>query len=539
MRLLVSLRFRGKLRAMTRGLRQPKRILMLIGGLTLMSFWIWATSHSSRSGGLLGGPHGHLALGAFLMFFPIISVWAAARQGVIAFSPEEVHFIFPGPVSTRVLLTTHLATNCFKSLTAAFFFALFIRPDGVSLAWAMFAYGLYLSFVVCLQVLIDIRFIGLAAPVRRRRARLLLAGMLATIGGGVALAALLTSDRGIDLIYWAVLPARPFVALMEGHGLTGTGVMASTLNAVGILVVIGAMAIKVLRFKGDVRESSHATSQKAQEKLRTIRRGKMFQDAPKERTSGSVIPMFPRLGGAGVHAWRQLSVLRRSRKSYTILIFMTLAMGVTFSFSARGEPTVIAGIMLGVLSFAGPMYVQCDFRSDYECLAWMRSFPSPPGILAAGQLLSSAIVLYLLQLVLGGWVVFVCPADQLLAWAGVLLMLPVFNLLQLSVWNGAHLIHPVRLVNQAGTPSISHMLRVYLTMLGVFATLFIALAITTGFGALTWWLLDRVAGLGPLPGVQITAGLVALTALCTVTAICIWCVGRLFVRVDPSIDLVD
>jgi hypothetical protein len=551
MRLLVLLRFKGRLRALARGMRQPKRLIMTLGGVALVSFWIWVQGRSTHSTSFIGGAHQDVFLGAFLMFFPIMSMWAAARQGLIVYSPEEIHFLFPDPVRTRTLLETHLTTNCVKSLSAAFFFALFVRPENVSFPWAVLAYGIYLAFVVCLQAAVDVGCIGMDVAARRRRARMLVGGILLVIGSGVALAASVTQGTGVDpatgdprvggmdLMRWAVIPAQPFIALIQARGLTGSGPMAAALNLGGVLALIAALAITVLRFRGDVRESSHATSATVAEKMKAIRRGKMFQDAPKETTAGSTLPMLPRLGGAGIHAWRQLSVLRRARKSYVLLIFMALAMGIAFGIIKHNDPIAVAGVMLGVLSFAGPMYVQCDFRSDYESLAWMRSFPTPPGVLAAGQLLSSALVLYVMQVVMAGWVVLVCPAEQRLAWIGVFVMLPVFNLLQLSVWNGAHLIHPIRPATAAGTPGIAQMLRVYLVMLGVFFTLFLAVAIAAGFGTLTWWLLDRVAGLGPVTGVWIVTGLVALLALCTVTSICIWCVGRIFIRIDPNIDLAD
>lgn len=539
MRLLVGLRFRGWSRKTLRGLRQPKKLAMLLGGLGLLAFWIWIGTRSRSDGSFLNGEHGDVALGMILMFFPIVSLWAAARQGLISFSPEEVHFLFPGPVSTRTLLATHLITNSAKSVSGACFFAIFVRPGGVSFPWAALSFGVYLVFIVSLQALVDLRCIGMDDASRRRRALRILLGVLLVLGGGVALAAALSGDRGPQLLGWATLPMEPFVALIRQRGLGDAGVLPTALNAAGILIVIAAMFVAVLRFRGDVRESSHATSRKMQEKIRAMRRGALIKDAPKERTDGAVLPMLPRWGGAGVHAWRQLSVLRRTRKSFFMLVLLTLGMGVGFSVTGKAEPFAIAIMMLSVLSFAGPMYVQCDFRSDYESLAWMRTFPSPPGVLAAGQLLASAIVLYVLQLALGGWGVFVCPPELRLVLVGVLLVLPVFNMLQLSVWNGAHLIYPVRPVGKAGAPNITQMLRVYLNMLGVLATLAIALALSAGFGTLTWWLLDRVAGFGPTLAVRISTGLVGLATLCMITTLCVWCVGRLFVRVDPNADLGD
>jgi hypothetical protein len=182
------------------------------------------------------------------------------------------------------------------------------------------------------------------------------------------------------------------------------------------------------------------------------------------------------------------------------------------------------------------MYVQCDFRSDYDCLPWLRTLPTPPGVLAAGQLLASAIVLYVLQLVLTGWIVFACPPEQRILWIGAYVALPVFDLLQLAVWNGAYLLSPLRPAATQGAPGATAVLRLYITMGAVFGIIMAALMIAALFGAAPWFGLPLL-GVESLLVRQVSAFVVAFAALCMVTAVSVWCVGRLFLRVDCSRDL--
>jgi hypothetical protein len=148
-------------------------------------------------------------------------------------------------------------------------------------------------------------------------------------------------------------------------------------------------------------------------------------------------------------------------------------------------------------------------------------------------------VLYLLQILLTGWALFVLPADRL-PWAAVAAVaLPVFNLLQLSVWNGFHLLYPMRMTAREGSPpGAVQVVRLYLVFIGVFVVLGLATAIAAAFGVLGWFAASWAGATAPLTYVLVT-GAASFTALCLVTSVCIWCVGRIFLRVDPARDLND
>ncbi|HTE05786.1 MAG TPA: putative ABC exporter domain-containing protein [Planctomycetota bacterium] len=533
---LARRRLRARVRHFVRGCKRPLRLvlsLLCVAGITLVA--LAPGDKAPRDQGLqAGGVH---ALGTFLLLLPLVSVWTSVRQGVLAFRPEEVHFLFPAPVTSRALLLGHLVSTLGKSLSGAFLFALFFRPGGAALPAIVLGYAVYIMFCVLLQVSVDLTCLRWSPAVRRRAARAVLAAMLVLLAGSVALA-WQQDGRAWDgwrSVRHATAVMRPFATVISGGTLPG-----SLPYGTGLLLALGAIALlawRVLRFRGDVREAAHGASLVHAKALAAVRAGRVFHDAPREDVAG-LLPMLPHLRGAGVHAWRQLTVLRRSRKSYALLLVMTLAAGAATRVSWAAEPVITPLAMLAVLAFAGPMFVQCDFRSDYDCLPWLRTLPCKPGVLAAGQMLASSLVLFALQVLLTGWSLLVCSPEQRLACFAAYLLLPVFNLLQLSVWNGAHLISPLRLGGEQGAPGAMAVLRMYLVMFSVLGVIAVALLLAGLVGAGTWH------GL-PLLGVSGTAVrrtcafLAGYGALALVTALCVWCVGRLFLRVDCSRDLAD
>ncbi len=545
--LLLWLRLRGRVRAFARGLRRPSRLALLVVALVAVAFVAWTGLHG-RSSGAAQGQKGVLPMACFLLGFATLATWASTRHGVIAFRPEEVHFLFPAPVTSRALLLTHVVTATVKAATGSFFFAVFLRPNGMRLLPALAGYGSCLVALALLQVRVDLSCLHLNAADRRRRARIVLLGLAGGLAAAVGAAFLLDGGvAGERLLRFALLPVAPFVAVITGAGAAGAPALhllaaAWLTERTAVLLVLGiiaALAGGILAFRGDLREAAHTTSLTLHARIERIRRGRGLIDVPRALSGGRVLPMLPRLGGAGVHAWRQLTVLSRSRKSYLLLVFMTIFMGLSVGTALEPGGEKVATAMLAFMIFVGPMYVQCDFRADYECLAWLRTLPTPPAILAAGQMLASSLVLYVLQLLLTGWVLVACPSAHRLAWAGVFLVLPVFNLLQLSVWNGFHLLYPVRLAAREGSPpGAVQVVRLYLVFFAVYAVVALAVAVGAALGALAWvgsgW-----AGSSHVQARMVFAGVAGFAALCAMTTACVWCVGRIFVRVDPARDLTD
>ncbi len=512
---LARFKRRARWRRLRADLRRPARAALMLAALGFLALVVWrqfsapaAPDESARF------------LGAGLTTFIAVSLWSAARSGSIHFTPEEVHFLFPAPIGTRALIFSHVRTQLLRSLGGACFLALFLRGGGMSLTRGALMYALLFGTLVLLATAVDLRCMGLTTERRRRLGLVTGVALVALLGGLAGSAALSSGGDWRAAVDGYALPGRPFALVGAARA---PGPLLAALG--GVLAFDALLLASILRFRGDLREAAHATSRKVQQMLERMGSNTPLADgAPRERHRS--LPRLPYLHGAGPHAWRQLLALTRTRKSFVMLFLMTGVMAGTMAVNAeRVVPEVAAASILAMLSFAGPIYVTSDFRSDWGALPWLRSLPCPAGRLALGQLLGATIVLTLLQWVAAGWVLFVVAPERLALWIGALAAVPAFTLLQLAVENGTFLIFPVR-VARAGQAAVGFgaIARLYLLMGLKLLVLLVALAPPAALGAAAWF---ATRSLGAV-------ALVGVTTLYAMTAGCVWLVGRILLRIDPS-----
>ncbi len=532
---LTRVRLRAGVRRRLHQMRSPKRALLTVLGVAFFGLAI-AAQVAARDA-RVSTDFVPLLAGAFLVAFPCLMAWQATRQGVIHFKPEEIQFLFPAPITTRALVVMNVLNRLGRVLGLSLAISFFARPVGVGYLQAALCYSLLLSTASVMQIWIDVRLIGLPAEVRRRRSNWL--GLLLLLGIAASIfAAWHADDRVVSpqILRYFVAPAAPFVAILTGRTpLAHPGALAA-LSAVLALLVFAATRVRV-----DIREAAHATSARMQRKLSRLAKGSLA-GAPRASTSGRLLPMPPHLGGAGPHIWRQLTALSRSKRPFVSIIIFAIYMAVVLFFTRGGEHDAVtlarfgAIIGLGMVTMTGPMYIQADFRSDYDLLPWLRTLPTPPGWLAAGQLLGSVLVMFALQLLLGGWILFVVPASEIPRWLGALAVLPAFDLILLSVWNGAFLLYPVRMTNPGKMMGFGQAMRMYLVFFVVMLVVLAAVAVAAVMGLAAGWIARAASGQA-LAG-YVAGGIVGYAALVAVAAVCVWLVGRIFIRVDPSRDLI-
>lgn len=523
--LLMRLRSRARLRGLIASLRRPRRLVLLLLLAAMIALVI--------AGQVAGGGAGHSGfegqnaarmLALLLTFLMLTTAVGALSQGVIVFDPAEAQFLFPAPVGTRALLASHVVVALMRSLSGSLVFSIFLRPWDVSFLQASSGYFLYFTTLVLLGLNLDMASMHLPPARRRHRGRLV--GLVALLAGTSLLAADVLKADGFrpELLDRIGLPAHPWVAMLAAD------TREAYLSSLGwCLLIIVLLALRPLSFHGNLRESAGRTSEVVRRRLVRLSRGDLERDGPR-RTRGWLLPMLPRWGGAGVHAWRQLSSLSRRRKSFALLVTLSVFSGVGVGLhSFREMPELMAGMMLGVLALAGPLYVQCDFRSDFDSLAWLRSMPSPPTALAAGQLLASTLVIFGFQLVLGSWVFLVVEPKALPLWGLVFASLPLVDLLQLCVENGVFLLYPHRLDASRGPPGALQLARMYALMLLKMLLLLASVLLV----ALPAWVVAVPLG---QPVLGACLGWLLLLSECVLL---VWVVGRLFVRVDPGRDLAD
>ncbi|GJM20678.1 MAG: hypothetical protein DHS20C15_05930 [Planctomycetota bacterium] len=526
---LIRLRMRGRLRRLRANLKRPKTLLLALLGLGFVALIVIAQAHNdhdpARDELIASFPRVPL-LSFFLTAFMVTTVIGGVRQGVMAFTPAEVHFLLPGPIGSRALILAHLINASLKVVFSALLFAALLTPGNTPWARALLGYSMIFLVLVALGLVVDLAHAKLSSAARKRRAKWIGVGLLGVAALVAALRLWLLPHDALAALAPLGWPAWPFVQLILGDDPQQIALGAAL--AVGALLALLSCAFGM---PADVREAARGTSEVVQRKLKQMGKGQWMRDRPDAgQQRRSALRMLPTLGGAGPHLWRQLITLSRTRRGLAMLLWMTSVILGTMLFTARDTLPVEAITAMGVLMpmFMGSMFLQCDFRGDYESLAWMRSLPCSPTALAAGQLIAGTLVIFALQLVFMVWALFNVDAAARPWVAGAVPMLPALVLLQLCVENGAYLLSPHAMPGSNGQPpGAGQLLRFYGLSLVKMLTLVAALVPPGLAGALVgYWSEQPALGL-----------IVGGAVLWLETALAVGLVGRIYLRVDPSVDL--
>ncbi len=520
---LRALQRRAYLRKVVANLKRPKTALLALLGIALVALIIWANSRHA-----IGGENGLLYVSTGLVALTLLTLVAGASNGAVFFRPSEVHFLFPGPLTTRDLLEHHLIAASIRAALSVVIFVAFLRLGDVA-PWRLFiAYALAFVLMTALQTRVDLAHQHLPPSRRKARGRWLAFTSFALIGLLIGLAWWNDGQTmSADVLRYVAAPAKPLAWIMAGPPGLALG---------GAAIIIAGTAVaarSVLRHEGDIRESALATSERFSKMVKQAQAGKIPTAGSRAKEAkGRTLRMLPRLGGAGVFAWRQLVALKRARMTYGMLLYMVVVGGTVSAFVVDERRLEgLAASMLSILGLAGPMYVRCDFRDDTEKYAFLRSLPASPTTIAWGQMLPSAFVISVLQWVLCGWAIVLVEPTWWPAVILALLTLPLLNLWQLTVWNGAHLLAPSKLVSSDGQASLTQIARQSLVMMALFFILgvtSIPLLIGGGLGYLLGDMLFATNAVAAIPAVL--GGAVVLAAQ---VSMLVWIVGRLFVRADP------
>jgi ABC-type transport system involved in cytochrome c biogenesis permease component len=165
--------------------------------------------------------------------------------------------------------------------------------------------------------------------------------------------------------------------------------------------------------------------------------------------------MFPRLGGAGAIAWRQLTTaLRTARAMLIVLVFICIAVGPALYFSGvnrraeNGTDQAIANLLVGAMfwiTFMLANMLRFDFRGDLDHIDTLKALPVPRAAIAIAQLIAPIAVLVICQSVLLTSIGIMLHMDWQKLALVMLFALPMDAML-IAVENLIFLIFPVRYV---------------------------------------------------------------------------------------------
>ena len=520
----------GRLRLVGRRMRTLKGALSLGAAFLVMgavaAFQLWTLSRPFDSPLVpAGDAAGVKAAAAPALVVLTLLTFVTGRA--LYFTPAEVDFLFPAPVSRRALLAYNVASRLGMQVLSGLWTALFLVPlaprAGAGVAAVVLAFVFMYVTAQVLGVAASAAEQWLPEKVRRAVPVVFIALVLAAVGfaAAAAPAGSAPADRvravvHSDAVRAASVVTRPYVELFFAEGAGA----ALRWAAIG-LAILAIELVLLMAFDVAFTERSLAVSRRAHERLAKMRAGG-GAFAPGATRLRFTAPRLGFLGRAAPLARRQLTELARNPKALIPAVLMTGVWLVALVVDPGGaDPALVVAIGV-VLPVAFTAHLPFDFRRDVDRMPLLRSLPLSPAAVAVGQLFPSALLFTAMQMLLvcGAAVASGMPA----AWvAGAALVLPPFSWAALALDNLLFLLMPYR-VSHEGEPNLQFMGKVMLAML----LKFVGLGILAGLAALAAWAVYASTGGALIPAIVV--GSLALAAGCVPLT---FLVGRAFAAFEP------
>jgi len=545
-----------------RHLRSPRYVAALLLGLAYLWFAVIAQRPTPATADL-ADPRWLELVGALALLGAVAWGWIfGVERRVLAFSPAEVTFLFPGPVSRRGLIQFKLLRSQLLILFNALIWTLILSRE-------RFGVSPWLRVVSIWVLLTTLSFHRLGASFVRTslaehgrlglRHRVVSLAVLGTVlialtwSIGEALPRLADADARTPFGFLSALgeaAAQPLPTALTYpfrlmiRPLTAPSVAAWLQALWPALVLLVLHYIWVVRSDTAFEEAAAAVSlQRAQ--ARSERRA-----GPTPRAGARVTaPLFrlsPRGWPAGAILWKNLVAVTRTQRLRNVVIAMAAgAVIVTaLSFEPEGTLAELAGwfavTWAAALTVIGPQWVRNDLRGDLLRLDMLRSYPLRGGSIVIAEVSASALVLTVIQLSLLviGYLAFLGNQSmdpplhtRTLVLVAAFVFLPGINFLGMIIQNGAALLYPAWVRLGSGRPAGVEALGQNMLMMVVFvAMLAVTLLLPVAIGGGAFLLLRGVVnGWAAIPAAILVLGIMAFEA-----AVLVDWLGGVFERTDPA-----
>lgn len=521
--------FVNRLRSQAARVRSPRYIVAVaLGALYLY----WALFRNARAG---GAPLASmltsditLVVASTVLLLSSARWWIfGADRAVLAFTPPEVQFLFPAPVTRRELIHTKLLRMQLAILLNTIIFSILFRGNAAQLSTWERGLGWWMLFSTLAMHRVGASIVRANAlehgKFGRRRAALpvvIFGGLIAAVvygivvalpalrvagGDGIkALVTALTAALHAPIPWSALLPAR---LLIDPVMNAGTAAWPLSVLWAGLLVIVHYLW--VVRLDASFEETAMDATQHRAERLQRFRTSQMGQARSKKGKLVKVPSL--RLSGRPevAIAWKNVAAALRGGSWKTQLISFIVGLAtlaaVTRSASSKAGDAFV-GVTIGwgaMLLFLGPLWMRFDLRLDLPRLAVLKTYPLPGwrivlAEIAAVTVLHSITVWSLMTVPL---VMFVQDPQLFLDSGATIPMLvsiavgvPAFNALMFTIQNGMALLFPawVRLGTEArGFETMGQNL---LTTGATTLVAAVALVFPVGLGGLVLWFTNDWGG---------------------------------------------
>jgi ABC-2 type transport system permease protein len=585
---LLRTSFKNRMTRRVARLREPRYLVPFVVSLLWLGMWVFrplfGRGHVRVMGWGMLPPDVREALvfvAGIIIFIWVLLMWILPnKKAALAFSPAELHFLFPAPITRRELVQYKLMQAqvgiLFGALISAFFTgARLLHPDGwarVLALWLFFAighlHGIASSFVRTdlieagwsavkrRLVTITVALVIVGAVVVSARAPLIVLGeaIAAWIGphgdpslerfDQVSRALAQAGNTGLaSVILW------PFLALPRLL-LASTPAEFLRYGSIG-LVIFMFHYVWVLRADTSFEEASLELSQKVAERraarLEMGRRGGRLV----KRAGGFPWKLSARGRPETALVWKNLVNLTRVtplRALFALGAFMFAMISWIIQRAPGSGSLWIGGMFLCIAvaaftSVLGPVFVRNDLREDLFRIDAIKTMPLAGHAIVWGEVLgpwSALAAIQILMLVIGAFALLMSRAHDVqgitVAWlyvAGLAacLALPGLTLIAATIQNALVIIFPawVALGNSRVRGFEASGQRI-LTLFGTLFTLALtALPAAASGGVVSWLLAPHVGPACLIPGAVIAAAWMIAEVMFACRLL-----GRMFDRLDPS-----
>lgn len=535
--------FANRLRSQAARVKSPRYIVAVILGALYL--W-WALFRNTRAGSapldsiLRSDITAVLASTALLLSSARWWIFGADRSA-LAFTPSEVQFLFPAPISRRGLVHTKLLRMQLAIFVNTIIFSVIFRGNATQLATWERALGFWMLFSTLAMHRVGasiVRTSALEHGQAGRRRMLVPFAVFATLIGAVlyglvvAIPALRVASAGgikpLALAFTRALQApvpdaalAPVQLLLDPIMRAGSAPWLISMLWAG-LVVVGHY-VWLVRLDSAFEEAAVEATQHRAERIQRFRASQMGQARSKKGKLVSV-PTLALSGRPEVAiAWKNVVAALRGGSWKTQLVSFVVGLGVLAIASRQASDRAgdaFMGVALGwgaMLLFIGPLWMRFDLRLDLPRLAVLKTYPLEGwrivlAEIAAVTVLHSITIWSLLTVP----VVMFAQDPQLFLESGatvpilvsIVVGVPAFNALMFTIQNGTALLFPAWVRLGTESRGFETMGQNLLTTGATTLVAAIALVFPIGAGALVLWLANDWGGWAVLAATALASAII-------------------------------
>ena len=423
---LTGVSMRNRFASMAKQVRNPRYALALLVGIAYI--WYFLFNRTQMPSGRSGGPFESVevellaSVGLFVLF---MRWWLFGNdRSALAFTPAEVQFLFPAPVTRTALIQFKLLRGQIGIILNAILWVLIFGRGGGDLPPALRVISIWALFTIFMLHRLGATIVRAAAlqhgkaGAKRNIVALVLFGL-------AAMALLWTAAQAYPTVQAAVgFRARLDVIVATLRQPIPTALLApfrillapSFARTAGewvkdflpVLLVAVLHYIWVIRTELAFEDAAVEASAERAKRIEALRARRAGGVKPVKAGNRSWIPLSPGGHPAVAILWKNMLALSRTsgQQSAPIIIMVSTFAAMAAIVSASGEGAFAATLGFMTLAFAalsllvGARFVRLDLRQDLVHLRLLRTYPLEGSALVAAEVAGSTVVLTLIQMAL-------------------------------------------------------------------------------------------------------------------------------------------